>query len=568
MSNPFEPTPLLGSESIENENNSSLSELFSDDLVNTDQAPSIEDVISKPSKVSNNVEESDEVRVNLLNELFGDQTVIQNPVEAKVKKEKTIDLSSNAEKFTKKISSQPVMDPKLSLGEHKDNSNTNIVGKINYNSLEKRYSDSARLWPIVDEVMLIAGSNNKIQGLVSALELTRDKVKDDEQREELFRVIKPILATNGLKISDPTDIPPILQMAYDELIGISVLGDLWRDDSVSEILVDGWDKISVEIAGKLSRTNISFRDALHANSVARSLALRVSERQVSRSINLVTSELPRARVQFAYGPVVKGGLAIAIRKFSALLDLNKLKSLNALNEEMEQFLKDCVHSRAGILVSGGTGTGKTTIINLLSSFIPSTERIVTIEDAFELSLTGTHIVSLQTKEASSADDTVSVSLSQLLKATLRLRPDRIIVGEIREGEGAEVMLAAANTGHDGTMTTIHANTPDMAVNERLVDLIRQNRNSSDDAIRRTIASAFELVVQVERGRKGNRFISGIMQVDRDFINSEGILALRPIFTGADNGDGTTLFKKENKVQKNTVLEHKLEDYDILTWLED
>lgn len=568
MSNPFEPTPLLGTESIDNTNNSSLSALFSDDSVNTEQLPSIEEVVVEPQKVSNKEEENDEIRVNLLNELFGDQTVIKNPVEAKVKKEKTIDLSTNAEKFSKKISNQPVMDPKLNLGENKDNSNTNIVGKINYNSLEKRYSDSARLWPIVDEVMLIAGSNNKIQGLVSALELTRDKVKDDEQREELFRVIKPILATNGLKIADPTDIPPILQMAYDELIGISVLGDLWRDDSVSEILVDGWDKISVEIAGKLSRTNISFRDAVHANSVARSLALRVSERQVSRSINLVTSELPRARVQFAYGPVVKGGLAIAIRKFSALLDLNKLKSLNALNEEMEQFLKDCVHSRAGILVSGGTGTGKTTIINLLSSFIPSTERIVTIEDAFELSLTGTHIVSLQTKEASSADDTVSVSLSQLLKATLRLRPDRIIVGEIREGEGAEVMLAAANTGHDGTMTTIHANTPDMAVNERLVDLIRQNRNSSDDAIRRTIASAFELVVQVERGRKGNRFISGIMQVDRDFINSEGILALRPIFTGADNGDGTTLFKKENKVQKNTVLEHKLEDYDILTWLED
>lgn len=568
MSNPFEPTPLLGTESIDNANNSSLSALFSDDSVNTEQLPSIEEEVVEPQKVINKEEENDEIRVNLLNELFGDQTVIKNPVEAKVKKEKTIDLSTNAEKFSKKISNQPVMDPKLNLGENKDNSNTNIVGKINYNSLEKRYSDSARLWPIVDEVMLIAGSNNKIQGLVSALELTRDKVKDDEQREELFRVIKPILATNGLKIADPTDIPPILQMAYDELIGISVLGDLWRDDSVSEILVDGWDKISVEIAGKLSRTNISFRDAVHANSVARSLALRVSERQVSRSINLVTSELPRARVQFAYGPVVKGGLAIAIRKFSALLDLNKLKSLNALNEEMEQFLKDCVHSRAGILVSGGTGTGKTTIINLLSSFIPSTERIVTIEDAFELSLTGTHIVSLQTKEASSADDTVSVSLSQLLKATLRLRPDRIIVGEIREGEGAEVMLAAANTGHDGTMTTIHANTPDMAVNERLVDLIRQNRNSSDDAIRRTIASAFELVVQVERGRKGNRFISGIMQVDRDFINSEGILALRPIFTGADNGDGTTLFKKENKVQKNTVLEHKLEDYDILTWLED
>lgn len=526
------------------------------------QEPTNSETHNNPNNQSVHNGDADK-KVDLLNELFGDNNK-QDIKQVKPQKEKSISLDTISDKYSKKNAPENIAPSRNS----KENStSTQITGKINYNSTEKRYSDSSRLWPIVDEVLLIAGSNSKIQNMVSELQLTRDAVLDNEQKENLFKMIKPVLASNGLKISDPTDIPPVLQMAYDELIGISVLGDLWRDDSISEILVDSWNKISVESGGRLSETSIAFRDSNHANSVARALALRVSERQVSRSINLVTSELPRARVQFAYGPVVKGGLAIAIRKFSELLDLTKLRQFGALDEQMEKFLKDCVKSRAGILVSGGTGTGKTTIINLLSSFIPLNERIVTIEDAFELSLTSKHIVSLQTKEASSADDTVSVSLSQLLKATLRLRPDRIIVGEIREGEGAEVMLAAANTGHDGTMTTIHANSPDMAVNERLVDLVRQNRNSTDDAIRRTIASAFELVVQVERGRKGNRFISSVAQVDRDFINNEGVISLRTIFEGFDDGSGGTTFKKVNPVAKNTVLEKKLEDNDILTWLE-
>ena len=430
------------------------------------------------------------------------------------------------------------------------------MGKIHSGGLERRYTDGARLWPIVDSILAVAGSDVRVQQKAATLELTRDLELDVTQRDEILAVLRNRLGAEGVKITDPSDIPPVLQMVYDELVGISVLGDLWRDPEVTEIMVDRWDKIVIERNGRLEKTVFSFRNPEHAQSVARSLAQRVSQRALSRSINLVTAELPQARVQFAYGPVVKGGLAISIRKFTKLLTLDDLIARGALNKEMESFLRDCVLSRSGILVSGGTGTGKTTIINLLSSFIPTNERVVTIEDAFELQLSNSHVVSLQTKEASSADDSVSVTLAQLLRATLRMRPDRIIVGEIREGEGAEVMLAASNTGHEGTMTTVHANSVDMAVNERIVDLVRQVRASGDDAIRRTIASAFDIVLQVERGRKGNRFISEISQIDRTYI-TKGSIANHVIFKGVDNGDGTVTFTHAGKLKKGTNLYNRM-----------
>lgn len=425
-------------------------------------------------------------------------------------------------------------------------------------TLSRRFTDGDRLWPIVDKVMAIAGADTRIQQKAAQLQLTGDLDIDAQQRDDLLAVLRNRLGAEGLAIGDPSDIPPVLQMVYDELVGISVLGDLWRDASVTEILVDRWDRVVIERSGRLEVTPIMFRNPEHAASIARSLAQRVSERALSRSLNLVTAELPQARVQFAYGPVVKGGLAIAMRKFSRLLTLEDLRRLGALDLEMEEFLRDAVRARASILVSGGTGTGKTTIINLLSSFIPEGERVVTIEDAFELQLANSHIVSLQTKEASSADDAVSVTLASLLRATLRLRPDRIIVGEIREGEGAEVMLAAANTGHEGTMTTIHANSPDMALNERIVDLVRQVRTSGDDAIRRTVASAFDLVLQVERGRRGNRFISAICQVDRELM-AEGLIVPTLIFVGEDDGAGKAKFRRVGDIGPDTALGKRLED---------
>lgn len=439
------------------------------------------------------------------------------------------------------------------------------LSKSSEASLDRRYTDGERLWPIVDRVMAVAGSDPHIQSLAGKLELINNVNLDNIQKEEILEALKPKLGSAGIVIPDPNDIVPVLQMAYDELVGISVLGPIWRDPEITEIMVDRWDIITVERYGKLENTPIKFRDPEHANSVARSLALRVSDRAVSRTINLVTAELPSARVQFAYGPVVKGGLSITIRKFRDLLGLSDLKNFGALNDGMEEFLKTAVLARSGILVSGGTGTGKTTIINLLSNFIPGYERVLTIEDAFEMQLAAEHVVSLQTKEASSADDAINVTLAHLLRASLRMRPDRIIVGEIREGEGASVMLAAANTGHDGTMTTIHANSVDMALNERLVDLVRQQRSSSDEAIRRTIVNAFDLVVQVTRGRKGNRYISQIAQVDKNFIKN-GVISPVVIFQGEDE-NGKTSFKLVNKVNPNTELGERLIALGATEWLE-
>ena len=321
-------------------------------------------------------------------------------------------------------------------------------------------------------------------------------------------------------------------------------------------MVDRWDKITVEKNGKLQETTLKFKNAEHAASVARNLAIRISDRALSSSIPLVTAELPNARVTFAFGAVVKGGLSITLRKFRRLLTLDELKAKRSLSEDMVSFLSDAVRARAGILVSGGTGTGKTTIINLLSTFIPENERVITIEDAFELNISAKHVVSLQTKEASSRDDQISITMADLLRNTLRMRPDRIIVGEIREGEGASVMLAAANTGHDGTMTTIHASSADLALNERLVDLVRDVRNSPDEAIKRTIMAAFDVVVQVSRGRKGQRYISDIAVVDRsNYVNNE----LKPlsIFIGEEAKDGTVNHRRVGKVVPNGLLGLKL-----------
>jgi pilus assembly protein CpaF len=374
----------------------------------------------------------------------------------------------------------------------------------------RNLQESERIWVLVDQTLALIGTDSALQRLAQAIELTQDLELYGRQRSELESALRPRMASSGVAIGGPADIEKIIARVHDELSGISVLGELWRDPTVDEILVDRWDIVNVERNGRLEQTDISFRSPQHAEGTARSLALKISDRAVSRSIPLVTAELPGARVTFAFGAVVKGGLSVTIRKFKKLLGLNDLLRFGSLNEEMVEFLRDAVHARGSVLVSGGTGTGKTTIINLLSTFIPDNERVITIEDAFELKLANTHVVSLQTKEASSSDDTVSVTLANLLRNTLRMRPDRIIVGEIREGEGAMVMLAAANTGHDGTITTIHANGVDAALNERLPDLVRQARSNRDDlAIQRSIAGAFDLAIQITRGRSGRRFISEI-----------------------------------------------------------
>lgn len=434
-----------------------------------------------------------------------------------------------------------------------------LRARVEMESQERRFERTDALWDVVDRIISLISSDPATQTLIKDFELTRDPLVDKEQMYRLRDTIQPILANAGRGVSaaNPEDNAFLFEMLYDEIVGISVLGPLWRDENVTEILVDGWDKISVESNGILMSTRIRFRDQGHANQIARSLAGRISDRAVSKTNPLVTAELPRARVQFAYGAVVRGGLSITIRKFRELLSFERLLEFRSLTPEMAEFLKACVLGKANILVSGGTGTGKTTIINLLSGFIPDTERVVTIEDSFELELRNRYWVPLQTKEKASADDAVSITQDDLLRAVLRMRPDRVIVGEVREAAGAQTMIQAANTGHEGTMTTIHANSGESALNERLANLLRIGQGSTDEAARASIVTAFQLVVQVSRSR-GKRYISEISVVDPSYRDN-GIIHVKSIYRGSVSDDGEIRFEQVGKLDEKTELVAKLHD---------
>lgn len=433
-------------------------------------------------------------------------------------------------------------------------------------AVQQNMKRDERIWPYVDQTLAVIGADTTLQKLSTTLTLTQDTNVYKKQRAEFDNAVRPRMASAGITVTGSEDIERVIEKSFDEITNISVLGQLWRDAEVDEILVDRWDSISAERNGVLEKTALSFRSAKHAESIARALALKVSDRAVSRSIPLVTAELPSARVAVAFGSVVKGGLSVTIRKFRALLDLDTLLKLGSLNKEMVDFLSDAITARASILVSGGAGTGKTTIINLLSQFIPASERVITIEDAFELQMSNTHVVSLQTKEASSRDDTVGVTLADLLRSTLRMRPDRIIVGEIREGEGAIVMLAAANTGHDGTMTTIHANSPDMALNERLPDLVRQARGGRDDgAITRSVAGAFDIVLQVNRSRRGYRYVAYIGAITGVDPATQRI-QIEPIFVGVDSATGVNFTR--SKLRADTNIGQRLFERTGARWIND
>lgn len=418
----------------------------------------------------------------------------------------------------------------------------------------ERYDEAGRLLPVVDRLLGLAkGGSPALQGLINKFVLTRDSEVDAAQRQSYEETMLPLMAQNAIAV-DPQDLPTVLDIAYDELIGIGPMGPLWRDDDVTEIMVSGPDKVTVERNGRLQTTPVRFRDLDHLKQTARDLSARVDDRAVSRRNPIVTAQLPKARVQFVVAPAAPiAGVSMTIRKFRPLFGLENLLEFGALTDEMASFLSDVVMSRANVLVSGGTGSGKTTMINALSAFIPDSERVVTIEDALELALTNTHVEQLVTKEVSSADDEVVIGQGELLRSALRMRPDRIIVGEIRDSEGCAVMLQAANTGHDGTMTTVHANDPDRAM-RRLAHLFRgTSENMGHDLASEEVREAFDVVVQVIR-RRNRRYISHISMVDK--YSDKTI----PIFTGRfDTGDERPTFTRVGGVGSDTDLGQRFFD---------
>ncbi|HCH6185875.1 TPA: CpaF family protein [Vibrio parahaemolyticus] len=325
----------------------------------------------------------------------------------------------------------------------------------------------------------------------------------------------------------------LVKALLDELKGLGPLQALVDNDDISDIMINDPSDIFIEINGKVEKSPIQFVNEKQLNTIAKRIASNVG-RRIDESKPLCDARLEDgSRVNIVIPPLAIDGTSISIRKFKEQkIKLENLVQFGALSVEMAKLLSIASHCKCNILISGGTGSGKTTLLNALSGFIGSGERIVTIEDAAELQLQQPHIVRLETRQAS-VEGTGEITARDLVINALRMRPDRIIVGECRGGEAFE-MLQAMNTGHDGSMSTLHANTPRDAI-ARVESMVMMATASLPlEAIRRTIVSAVDLIVQVRRLHDGSRkilFISEIVGLEGDSV------VMEDIFRFENNGIG-------------------------------
>jgi pilus assembly protein CpaF len=284
-----------------------------------------------------------------------------------------------------------------------------------------------------------------------------------------------------------------------------------RDPTVSEVMVNGPDLIYIERNGKLLEAEVQFRDAAHVMQVVENIIAPLG-RRVDRSQPLVDARLPDgSRVNVIIPPCALNGPTITIRKFpSKRITVQDLVGFGSITQQMADFMRACVVGRLNIVVSGGTGSGKTTLLNVISSFIPEDERICTVEDAAELQLHQKHVVRMETAPAL-PDGTGQVTIRDLVRNALRMRPERIVVGEVRGGEALD-MLQAMNTGHDGSLTTVHANSPRDAIARLETLVLMAGFDLPIKVVRSQIASAVNLIVQQERLRDGSRKVTRVTEV--------------------------------------------------------
>ncbi len=323
----------------------------------------------------------------------------------------------------------------------------------------------------------------------------------------------------------------LAQEILDDVVGLGPLEPLLRDSTISEVMVNSAEQIYIERFGKLELTNTRFRDDNHVLQVINRIVSSVG-RRCDESTPMVDARLADgSRVNAVIPPIALKGPSITIRKFSKnSLSVRDLIAFGSMSVQMANFLEAAVKGRCNIIVSGGTGSGKTTLLNVLSSYIPDDERIVTIEDAAELRLGQEHVVTLESRPANIEGRGI-ISIRDLVRNSLRMRPDRIIVGEVRSGETLD-MLQAMNTGHDGSLTTVHANTPRDVISRVETMVMMAGMDLPAKAIREQISSAVDLIVHQSRFRDGSRKVVNISEV----VGMEGeTVTIQDIFTYQQTG---------------------------------
>ncbi|WP_420848210.1 CpaF family protein [Natranaerofaba carboxydovora] len=375
-------------------------------------------------------------------------------------------------------------------------------------------------------------------------EIDKDALKDTESNKDLEKEVKEtienLLEEESKRFSiSMKDREKIQAEILNEALGFGPITPLIENSDISEIMVNGPNQVYVEEDGKIKLTDIKFRDDQHVLHVIEKIVSPLG-RRIDESSPLVDARLPDgSRVNAIIPPLALTGPTLTIRKFSEdPLQAKDLISFGSMSTEMADFLKTCVKKRLNIVVSGGTGSGKTTTLNVLSSFIPKDERIVTIEDAAELSLHQDHVVTLETRPPN-MEGKGAITMRDLVSNSLRMRPDRIVVGEVRGGEALD-MLQAMNTGHDGSITTGHANSPRDMLSRLETMVLMAGMDLPIRAIREQIASAIDLIVQQDRLEDGSRKIVKVSEVQ----GMEGdVITMQDLFT----------FKREGRDSKNKII---------------
>ena len=334
-----------------------------------------------------------------------------------------------------------------------------------------------------------------------------------EQRlleENVFNSIQAVLAKAKRPLSTG-DRARITQEIIDDILGNGPLEPLLRDPDITEVMVNRADTIFVEKAGRIFRTDLRFSDEEHLRRTIDRIVSRVG-RRVDEASPMVDARLPDgSRVNAVLPPIALDGCSLTIRKFSKdPFTVKDLVTMGTLTRASAEVLEACVRGRLNVLISGGTGSGKTTTLNVLSSFIPDDERIITVEDAAELQLSQPHVLRLESRP-SNVEGQGQVTIRDLVRNSLRMRPDRIIVGEVRDAAALD-MLQAMNTGHDGSLSTVHANTPRDALSRIETMVLMAGMDLPVRVIREQLASAMNIVVQIARLRDGSRHVTHISEI--------------------------------------------------------